>query len=107
LCTGKQQLSFARHVSELSFADVSAALEETTFCRRADHNVSRIPMLVDEDGWAELRVIYQEIVERALDVQTASCKRMAVDPDSPGIPVTALAFFFERPTWPDHSSATE
>jgi DNA-binding transcriptional ArsR family regulator len=93
----EERLRFARHILQLATADAATALEATTFAQRPDHHVSRMPILVDEEGWAELNEIYAEALQRTLDVQAASAERMATDSDVAGIPATVVAMFFEMP----------
>ena len=78
-------------------ADAATAIETTTFAQRPDHHVTRLPMLVDEDGWNELGKIYGDTLQKALEVQAASAERMSGNPEAAGIPVRAIAMFFEMP----------
>lgn len=96
--TVTQRLEFASYICQVSFADVTGALREGTFSKRPDHYVTRTPLWVDEEGWEELNEIFADAVARIAEVQVASSKRMQLDPECEVIPVTALSFFFERPT---------
>lgn len=93
----EERLDLAVYACQLAFADISRAINEGTFCRRSDQHVSRIPLLVDEAGWDELRDIYADALERILDVQATSAERISRDPDHASIPASALAMFFEVP----------
>jgi DNA-binding transcriptional ArsR family regulator len=93
----EERLQFARHILQLSTADAATALDATTFGQRPDHHISRLPVLVDEEGWKELGEIYGEALQRTLDVQAASTERMASEPDLPTIPATVITMFFEMP----------
>lgn len=93
----RERLDFASYICKLAFADATTAIEEGTFCRRPDAHVSRVPLLVDEEGWDELRETYSELLQRVLDVQAASAERMSRDPEAGSIPTTALSMFFEMP----------
>jgi Helix-turn-helix domain len=95
-----ERLEFAQYVAELSFADVISSLEDGTFCVRPDHHISRTPMLVDQEGWQELRDIYADVIDRSLEVEAATAERMTRNPDAEKIPVVALAFLFERALGP-------
>lgn len=93
----EERLRFARHILQLATADAATAIEATTFGQRPDHHVSRMPILVDEEGWAELGAIYAEALQKTLDVQAASAERMAADSGAPGIPASVITMFFEMP----------
>ena len=92
-----ERLRWARHILQLSTADAATAIETTTFGQRPDHHVSRLPILVDEQGWGELGEIFGEALQKSLDVQAASAERMTGDPEANGIPATVIAMFFEMP----------
>lgn len=92
-----ERLRWARHILQVSTADAATAIETTTFGQRPDHHVSRLPILVDEQGWAELGEIYGEALQKSLDVQAASAERMTTDSDGAGIPATIVTMFFEMP----------
>jgi DNA-binding transcriptional ArsR family regulator len=104
-----ERLEFARQIVQLATADATNAIDAKTFNRRPDAHVVRMPMVVDEDGWAELNDLYAEMVERLFAVRAASDQRRAergnpaAESDGTGedgdgeIPVTAFVTFFERP----------
>jgi DNA-binding transcriptional ArsR family regulator len=94
--------SFADHVLRTFFADAVLSLGDGIFGERPDHCVARVPLLVDEEGWRKLALMYDEIVHRTLEIQTESTERLA--PDDPGIKVTAFAALFER-TFPSKDSS--
>jgi hypothetical protein len=94
----ENRTELARHVCQLALADQAVALEEGTFCERADHYVTRIPLRVDEEGWRELNGAYADLVARIFDAQDNSEQRMADASDhGAGIKVSAQAMFFEVP----------
>ena len=76
------------------FNDASAALISGTFDKRLDRHLSWTPMLVDEEGWEELRGELAALLERVFDIQAASAERLT-EADAPGIPVTVSAMLFE------------
>lgn len=92
----EERLDINVYTCQLAFADLSRAIYEETFCRRPDQHVSRVPMLVDEEGWRELRDLHAEHLQRVLDIQAASAERMS---SAAGEPIHATAFttFFEKP----------
>jgi DNA-binding transcriptional ArsR family regulator len=94
----EERLRFARLILQFSLADAATALDATTFGQRPDHHISRAPVVVDEEGWGELREIYAEALQRTLDVQAASAERMAGDPGSTRIPARVVTMVFEMPS---------
>lgn len=83
---------------QLIAADAAVALEEGTFARRTDYHVSRIPALVDEEGWEELRDIFNEAKDRAARVLEGVAERQAADPETPVFPVRAATLLHEMPS---------
>lgn len=94
----EERLDINVYACQLAFADISRAIDEKVFCRRPDQHVTRVPMLVDEQGWEELRALHAEHLQRVLDIQAASAARMAEAGDGEQIHATAFTTFFERPT---------
>jgi DNA-binding transcriptional ArsR family regulator len=78
------------------FDDASAALLSGTFDKREDRHLSWTPMLLDEQGWDELKAGLAEMQERVFEIQSASAGRLAAG-DAPGIPVSAAMMAFEAP----------
>jgi DNA-binding transcriptional ArsR family regulator len=95
--TVEERLRFARHILQVSVADAATAIDSTTFGQRPDHHVTRLPVMVDEEGWKELGGIYKEAFERAMEVEAASAARMSRNPEAPGIPARVISMFFEMP----------
>jgi DNA-binding transcriptional ArsR family regulator len=74
--------------------DASAALTSGSFDKRIDRHLSWTPMIVDEEGWEELRARLEAALEDVLDIQSSSAERLA-KADAAGIPVTVAAMCFE------------
>jgi len=77
--TGERSLEnrelFAREACQMIFADAAQALDAGTFCRRADHQVVRIPLSLDEEGWREVSAAYEDLYERIFDAQAKAVAR--------------------------------
>jgi DNA-binding transcriptional ArsR family regulator len=82
------------------FNDVSTALLEGTFDKRIDRHLSWTPMLVDEQGWEELRTELLATLEKVFEIQSGSAERLAAA-DAPGIPVSVAMLGFEAPSLGD------
>ncbi len=79
------------------FNDVSTALLEGSFDKRIDRHLSWTPMLVDEEGWEDLKTELLATLERVIEIQSTSAERLAAE-DAPGIPVSVAMLGFEAPS---------
>lgn len=95
----EDRTAFSQHVFSLMTANATTALAEGTFVERADYHISRVPARVDEEGWTELRDLYEEVLERQFEIQEKSAKRLGGTTDA-GFPVIAFNTFFEMPERP-------
>jgi DNA-binding transcriptional ArsR family regulator len=87
---------FTRAVLQLHVADIARAMDEHTFDARVQRVLSRIPMLVDEEGFDELRDLHMEVWERTLEIQAKSAERMTGSGEQ-AIPTVSTTMFFETP----------
>jgi DNA-binding transcriptional ArsR family regulator len=78
------------------FNDAASALLAGTFDKRIDRHLSWTPMIVDEDGWEELKTGLAAMLEKVIEIQTVSAARLA-KADAAGIPVTVAMMGFEAP----------
>ncbi len=53
-------------------------------------------MIVDEQGWDELKAGLGEMLEKILEIQSGSAERLA-KADAAGVPVTVAMMGFEAP----------
>lgn len=74
--------------------DASDALMAGTFDKRTDRHLSWTPMIVDEQGWDELKTGLEGFLETVFDIQASSAARLAAE-DAPGVPVTVAMMGFE------------
>jgi DNA-binding transcriptional ArsR family regulator len=94
--TPEQRDSLTRYTLQLHLTDVARALGAGTFDGRPNRWLVRLPMNVDEEGFAELASLHEEMYERHLEIQAKSSGRM-VQAKAEGIPTVATATFFELP----------
>jgi DNA-binding transcriptional ArsR family regulator len=87
---------FTRYIMQLLVADVARAMDQNIFDARANHVITRTPMLVDEDGFQELSELHTEVLERTMEIQARSAERMTGS-DEDGIPTVSSSLFFEVP----------
>jgi DNA-binding transcriptional ArsR family regulator len=87
---------FTRYLLQLHVADLSRAMDQHTIDVRTNRWIMRVPMVVDEEGFAELAELHSELYERTLDIQARSDERRAGTEDD-GIPTMSTNMFFEMP----------
>jgi DNA-binding transcriptional ArsR family regulator len=87
---------FTRAILQLHVADIARAMDEHTFDSRPSRVIVRMPMLVDEEGFAELADAHAELYERTLDIQAKSAERMTASKEE-AIPTVTNSMFFETP----------
>jgi DNA-binding transcriptional ArsR family regulator len=81
---------------QLVWEDVSAAIAAGTFEARPDRHLSRSPLLVDEEGWGELRDMLNGVLEEAERIVGRSRERLARSEDA-GVPTKLVLMHFEEP----------
>lgn len=86
------------------FKDVSAAVKGNTFDKRANRHLSWTPILIDEQGWDELQVALDEMLERVFEIQGKSAERLVAE-DASGIPVSVAMLGFEAASSEAHKAA--
>jgi hypothetical protein len=84
--------------------DASSALLAGTFDKRTDRHLSWTPMLLDEQGWGELKEGLAEMLDRVFAIQSASAERLTAQ-DAPGIPISVAMMGFEAPSSDKHRVA--
>jgi DNA-binding transcriptional ArsR family regulator len=82
---------------QLIWEDVSNAIEAETFEARPDRHLSRSPLVVDEQGWGELRDMLAEVLEEAQRIAKQSGERLAKSAEK-GVPTQLVIMHFERPS---------
>lgn len=92
----EERAVFASQALSLLTANATTSLETKTFVERPDFHVSRLPIRVDDEGWGEMRDLFEEMLERQFEIQKKSAERLG-DTDDAGIPVIAFNTFFEMP----------
>lgn len=94
----EDRAAFSRHIFSLMTANATTSLADGTFVKRPDYHISRIPMRVDEAGWEAMRNLFEETLERQLEIQRESAERLGAD--DPGFPIVAFNTAFEMPERP-------
>jgi hypothetical protein len=87
---------FTRYTLQRHVTDIARAMDEHTVDARVNRVVTRMPILVDEDGFQELSELHTEVLERTMEIQARSAERMT-GTDEDGIPTVSSSMFFEVP----------
>jgi DNA-binding transcriptional ArsR family regulator len=77
--------------------DAAIAFEAGTFDRRLDRHLSRVPLVLDEEGWKELSDFMGEGLDTILEIQTRSAERLSRQGGEGGFPAVASMSCFEMP----------
>ena len=75
------------------WSDIGTSLVAGAFDAKIDRHLSFTPLVLDEQGWAELRDAANELLDRALELQAESVGRLNAAPDSQEV-VARLALLF-------------
>jgi DNA-binding transcriptional ArsR family regulator len=62
---------------QLIWEDTSDALTAGTFDRRSDRHLSRSPLVLDQQGWEEVNELLLETMNRVVEIEAESAKRLA------------------------------
>lgn len=77
--------------------DAALAFDAGTFDRRVDRHLSRVPLVLDEEGWSELTALMAEGLDTILEIQARSSERLSRQGGEGGFPVAASMSCFEMP----------
>ena len=66
---------------QMVWEDVTAAIEQDTFEARPDRYLTRSPLVLDEQGWAELNKLLGRLLKEAERIDKQSAKRLAGSSD--------------------------
>lgn len=78
-------------------ADVDAALDRETFDARGDRHLSRVPLVLDQQGWDEVRDLLAATLDAILAIQAeASGRLVAAGAEAASIDAETALLFFER-----------
>jgi DNA-binding transcriptional ArsR family regulator len=98
---GELPRSLRRGLSDAVLAqiwkDTLAAAKEGTLDARDSRHVSRTPLVLDEKGWSELAEVLDEVLERALAIQSESAERLSNDTDADPIEGRLVLMHYEAP----------
>lgn len=82
------------YILQLAVTDAALSIDDGTFNRRLNNAIVRVPLTVDEEGFAELHKLHEGTYAGELEIEAASAARMAANGTEP-IPVVAVNWFHE------------
>jgi DNA-binding transcriptional ArsR family regulator len=94
--TLEQRTQHSRDIFCFAAADASCAFGSGSFAHRPDHHISRMPLQVDEEGWTELRDLYDSTLREAYRIKREALDRLT-ETGVKGTSVLAFSTFFELP----------
>ncbi len=94
--TAEQRARFSRLIFSFAAADASCAFSAGSFADRPDHHIARMPLQVDEDGWTELRDLYESTLRQLYKIKHDAGERLT-EAGMKGTSVLAFNTFFELP----------
>jgi DNA-binding transcriptional ArsR family regulator len=95
-----QRELLARTGLHLIIADAARAMEAGMLSSRADTQMARIPLRLDEQGWREIRDVYVDALEAALAAAARSAERLDQS-GGEGFRALAVAMLFEMAGEPE------
>jgi AcrR family transcriptional regulator len=91
---GERQ-NMSRSIIHVVTAELDLALESGTFDARLDRFLVRVPVLLDQEGWAELMEIHRHAFDESLRIQKEATARLR--DSGPAIEGTSVQTLFELP----------
>lgn len=95
--TPEERDSLTRYTLQLALTDAALAINADVFDARLNRALVRIPLAVDEEGFAELARLHEEVYERHLKIEAKSAGRIAKE-GTETIPTVAVHWFHEMPS---------
>lgn len=87
---------FTRYTLQRHVTDIARAMDEHTVDARINRVITRMPILVDEEGFQELSDLHTEVLERTMEIEARSNERRSTSEED-GIPTVSSSMFFEVP----------
>ena len=94
--TAERRNQYSRDIFCFAAADASCAFSSGSYGDRHDHHISRMPLQVDEEGWSELRDLFEGTLRRLYEIKREAGDRL-VEGGMKGTSVVAFNTFFELP----------
>ncbi len=87
---------FSIWIVQLVLGDAAKSFSASLFDARTDRHLSRVPLVLDREGWDEVTEIQNEALKAILEAQARSDERRAESGEE-GLSVSAAMLCFEMP----------
>lgn len=89
------------------FDDIEEAVSKGTFDEIEDRHLSRVPMVVDKQGWGDVATLLEGTLERLLEIQAEASERIANGDESGMLTKVEMLHFKSPSEQGDTSEAAE
>jgi AcrR family transcriptional regulator len=91
-----ERRTISRQIVRVVIGELDRAVEDETFDARVDRHLTRVPLVMDEQGWGELMKIHHEAFLATLEVRKRAGERLEGSGEE-GISGRSVQVFFEVP----------
>jgi hypothetical protein len=88
------------------FDDIEEAVSKGTFDELEDRHLSRVPMVVDKQGWGDVTTLLLGTLDRLLEIQAEASERIS-NGDEPGMLTKVEMLHFKSPEAKNDSADAE
>jgi DNA-binding transcriptional ArsR family regulator len=89
------------------FDDIDEAVSGETFDELEDRHLSRTPMVVDKQGWADTASLLAETLDRVLEIQAEAGERLATSGEDSVLAKVGIMHFTSPPPQPEAAEVAE
>jgi hypothetical protein len=89
------------------FDDIEEAISEGTFDELEDRHLSRVPMVVDKQGWGDVTTLLLGTLDRLLEIQAEASERLANSDESSLLTKVEMLHFKSPETPRDGDAAAD
>ncbi|HEY6145817.1 MAG TPA: hypothetical protein VIV13_06045, partial [Solirubrobacterales bacterium] len=83
-------------VRNLIANEIESAVRAKTFDARTSRHLARVPLLLDEQGWAELAELHTKIISDTVKLQAETLERLEESDETP-LHARSIIYLFEVP----------
>jgi DNA-binding transcriptional ArsR family regulator len=98
--SGRQAISDS--ILQILWDDVSASMKAGTFESRTDRHLAHSRMVLDDEGWADMTKLLNDVLGEVEKIEAASRSRLRKAGNGAGTPTTFALMHFESPPEPVH-----
>jgi AcrR family transcriptional regulator len=91
-----ERQALSRLIGRIIAGELDLALETGSFDDRVDRHLTRMPLLIDEQGWQQLVAIHIRAFNESIEVQTEAAERLS-QTNKPPIYGRSVQILFELP----------